>query len=78
MGASLAEVRIIDPKSFSKSGVDVIHKNASDVDGIFFEVVERVDCIEEGCIINLQGEALMITVLVDIALEDVVQHVVRF
>ena len=55
----------------------MIHKNSSNIDGIFFEVIERADCIEEGCIINLRGEALMITVLVDITLEDVVQHVVR-
>ena len=76
-GASLAGVRIIDPKSFSKSGIDVIHKHSSNIDEIFFEVVERVDCIEEGCVINLRGEAMMITVLVDITLEDVVQHVMR-
>ena len=77
LGASLAEVRIIDPKSFSKSGINVIHKNSSNIHGIFFEVVDRADCIEEGCVINLRGEAMMITVLVDITLEDVVQHIVR-
>ena len=55
----------------------MIHKNSSNIDGIFFEVVERADCIEEGCVINLRGETLMITVLVNITLEDVVQHVVR-
>ncbi len=43
---------------------------------MFFEVLERVDCIEKGCIINLRGEAMMGTVLVDITLEDVVQHIV--
>jgi hypothetical protein len=54
----------------------VIHKNSSNIDGMFFEVLERVDCIEKGCIINLRGEAMMGTVLVDITLEDVVQHIV--
>ena len=77
LGASLAEVRIIDPKSFRKSGINVIHKNSCNIDGIFFEVVERADCIEEGCVINLRGEALMNTGPVNITLEDVVQHVVR-
>ena len=76
-GVSLAEIRIIDPKFFSKSGINVIHKNSCNIDGIFFKVVERADCIEEGCVINLRGEALMNTGLVDITLEDVVQHVVR-
>jgi len=55
----------------------VIHKNSSNIHGIFFEVIDRADCIEEGCVINLRGEAMMITVLVDITLEDVVQHIVR-
>jgi len=50
----------------------VIHKNSSNIDGIFFEVVERADCIEESCIVNLRGEAMMSTVLVDITLENVV------
>ena len=55
----------------------MIHKNFCNIDGIFFEVIERADCIEKGCVINLRGEALMNTVPVDITLEDVVQHVVR-
>ena len=55
----------------------MIHKNSSNINGIFFEVVERADCIEEGCRINLRGEVMMSTILVDISLEDVVQHVVR-
>ncbi len=77
LGASLAEVRIIDAKSFGKSWIDVIHKNSSNVDRILFEVVKRADCVEEGRVVDLRGKALMITVVVDIALEDVLEHVVR-
>jgi hypothetical protein len=76
-GASLAEVRIVDAKSFGKSGIDVIHKNSSNVDWILFEVVKRADCVEERRIVDLRRKALMIAVLVDVALEDMVEHVVR-
>ena len=76
-GASLAEVRVVDAKSFGKSGIDVIHKNSSNVDRILFEVVKRADCVEERRIVDLRRKALMIAVLVDVALEDMVEHVVR-
>ena len=76
-GASLAEVWIIDVKPFGRSGIYMIHKNSSNVDWIFFEVVKRADRVEEDCVVYLRGKTLMITVLVDIALEDVVEHVVR-
>ena len=76
-GASLAEVRIVDAKSFGKSGIDVIHKNSSNVDRILFEVIKRADCVEECRIVDLRGKALMIAVLADVALEDMVEHVVR-
>ena len=64
-------------KSFGKSWIDVIHKNSGNVDRILFEVVKRADCVEEGRVVDLHGKALMITVVVDIALEDVIEHVVR-
>jgi hypothetical protein len=77
-GASLAEVRIIDAKSFGKSWINVIHENSSNVDRILFEVVKRADCVEEeGRVVDLRGKALMITVIVDIALEDALEHIVR-
>jgi hypothetical protein len=33
-GTSLSEVWIVSAKSLGKGGVDVIHKNTSDVDGV--------------------------------------------
>jgi hypothetical protein len=74
---SLAKVGVVHTKSFGKGWVDVIHKNASNIDGVFFEVVEGANSIQEGSIIDLRGEADLSAVDVNITLPNVIKHIMR-
>jgi hypothetical protein len=55
----------------------VIHEDASNVDGVFFEVLEGANSIEEDGIVYLRGEADLSTVGVDVTLPNVIEHIVR-
>ena len=55
----------------------MIHKNASNIDGVFFKVVEGANSIQEGSIIDLRGEADLSAVGVDITLPNKIEHIVR-
>ena len=55
----------------------MIHEDASNVDLVFFEVVEGANSIEEGGIVDLRGEADLSTVGVDVTLPNVIEHIVR-
>ena len=55
----------------------MIHEDASNVDGVFFEVVEGANSIEEGGIVDLRGEADLSTIGVDVTLPNVIEHIVR-
>ncbi len=55
----------------------MIHKNTSDIDRVYFEVVEQANSIQEGSVIDLSSEADLSAILVDIALPNVIEHIVR-
>ncbi len=74
---SLAKVGVVHTKSFGQGGANVIHKNASNIDGVFFKVVEGANSIEEGGIVDLRGEANLITVGINVTLPNVIEHIVR-
>ena len=74
---SLAKVGVVHTKSFGQGGADVIHKNNSNVDGVFFELIKGTNSIEEGGIVDLRGEADLSTVGVDVTLPNVIEHIVR-
>ena len=74
---SLAEVGVVHTKSFGQGGVNVIHEDASDVNGVFFEVVEGANSVEEGGVVDLRSEVDLSTVGVDVALPNVIEHIVR-
>ena len=55
----------------------MIHKNASNINGVFFEVVEGANSIQEGSLKDLHGEADLSAIGVDITLPNVIEHIVR-
>ena len=55
----------------------MIHEDASDADGVFFEVLERANSIEEGGIVDLRAKADLSTVGVNVTLPNVIEHIVR-
>ena len=67
-GTSLAEVRVVALKPFGEGWVNVIHKNTSNVDEVFPEVIEGANSIQEGSVIDLCSEADVSAILVNIAL----------
>ena len=74
---SLAKVGVVHTKSFGQGGVDMIHEDASDVNGEFFKVIEGANSIEEGGIVDLRGEADLSTVGVNVTLPNVIKHIMR-
>jgi hypothetical protein len=57
----------------------VIHENASNINGVFFKVVEGANSIQkqEGSIIDLRGEADLSAVGANTTLPNVIKHIVR-
>ncbi len=55
----------------------MILKNARQIDGVFFEVLEGSDRIEKGAVIHLSAQFDGIAIGIDVALPDVLKYVVR-
>ena len=55
----------------------MILKDARQIDGVFFEVIEGSDRIEKGAVIHLSAQFDRIAIGVDVALPDVLKYVVR-
>ena len=56
----------------------MVLENSSQVDGIFFEVVEGADGVKEGSIVSLGAQRYSLVVGVNVALPNVVEDVVGF
>ncbi len=76
--ARLAVGGIIGTKTLGIDGVNICHNDASNVDRIFFEIIERLNCVEKGGIIHLGAKMDGTTILVDVALPDVIEHCLGF
>ncbi len=55
----------------------MIHKNANNINGVFFKVVEKANHIQEGSTVDLHGEADLSAVGVNITLPNVIEYIVR-
>jgi hypothetical protein len=75
--AGLPVIRVVNAKAVFERGVNMVLKNARQVDRVFFEVVKGSDCIEKGAVIHLSAKLDRITVGVDIALPNVLKYIVR-
>ncbi len=53
----------------------MIHEDASNVDLVFFEVVEGANSIEEGGIVDLRDEADLSTTGFNVTLLNVIEHI---
>ncbi len=65
-------------KTFGVDGVDMRHTDPHNVDRIFFKIVKRSNCVEEGNIIHLGAKMDGATILVDVALPDVIEYCLGF
>ncbi len=75
--AGLPVIRVVNAKAVLERGVNMVLKNARQVDRVFFEVLKGSDCIEKGAVIHLSAKLDRITVGVDIALPNVLKYIVR-
>ncbi len=48
------------------------HEDSGNVEGIFFEIIEQMDGVQEGAVIDLSAKSNGNTFLVKVALPDVV------
>ena len=58
--------------------VDMILKNAGQIDGVFFEIVKRTNGVQKGGVVDLRGKYHRLAVIGDVALPDMVEYVVGF
>ena len=56
--------------------VDVVLEDSGQIDGLFFEVIERADGIKERGVVGLGAQRHRLVVRVDVALPYVVKYVV--
>ncbi len=65
-------------KTFCIGWVDVRHEDSSDVEGIFFKIIEQTDGVQKGAVIDLSTKSNGDTFLVKVALPDVVKDCLGF
>ncbi len=75
--AGLPVIRAVNAKAVLERGINMVLKDARQVDQVFFEVIKGSDCIEKGAVIHLSAQLDRITVGVDIALPNVLKYIVR-
>jgi hypothetical protein len=70
--ARLALGWIVGTKTFCIGWIDVRHEDSRDVEGILFEIIERMNGIQKGAVIDLSAKLNGDTFLDEVALPDVV------
>ena len=68
--AGMPVIRVVNAKAVLEQGVNMVLKNARQVDRVFFKVIKGSDCIEKGAVIHLSAQFDRIAIGVDVALPD--------
>ena len=76
--ARMTVVGVVQAKTLLQGRVDIILKNASQIDGVFFEVIKRTNGVQEGSVVDLGAELDWLALVVNVALPDMVEHIVWF
>ena len=69
---------VVRAKALLKRRVDMILKNAGQIDGVFFEIVKQTNGVQKGGVVDLHGKYHRLAVIGDVALPDMVEYVVGF
>jgi hypothetical protein len=62
----------VGAEALLQQGVNMILKNPSQIDGVFFEVLKQMNCIQEGAVVHLSAKLNSLDLHVDVALPNVV------
>ena len=76
--ARMAIVGVVRAKTLLQGRVDMILENASQINWVFPEVIKQANGVQEGIVVDLGAELNRLALVVDVALPDMVEHIVLF